>query len=125
MGILFALLDLINSRRTRYYLTTTPLVEARGGHIWKQMPLEHFHEHQQSDFLESKSTYREGVQTYHEIRITDPTSGKVIRLTGLDDDAKEDVIKAFSTITCPTCGVVNMGNVRRCRSCETEISLDP
>jgi hypothetical protein len=43
--------------------------------------------------FEIKSTYREGPTQYYEIRIHDPTSSKLLVLTGLDDDAKEVVMK--------------------------------
>lgn len=93
IGILLTIVELINSRRTKYYLTTTRIIEVRGGLIHTQIPLESLQGVGINDYLKLKSTYREGGDYFYEARIRDPSSGKVLRLTGLDEDGKEIISK--------------------------------
>jgi len=88
IGIFLTIVEFVNSRRTKYYLTTERLVEVRGGLIRTQIPLSHFKEAGTADFLEIKSTYSEGAKTFYQAKIRDPTSGKMMVLTGLDEDAR-------------------------------------
>ncbi|TFG31721.1 N-acetyltransferase [Candidatus Thorarchaeota archaeon] len=93
IGILLTIIEFINSRRTKYYLTTRRIVEVRGGLIHAQIQLESFQGVGINDYLTLKSTYREGGDYFYEARIRDPSSGKVLRLTGLDEDGKEIISK--------------------------------
>ena len=93
IGLILTVLEFVNSRRTRYYLTNTRIVEARGGLLRSQIPLEAFRGVQMDDFLEMKSTYSEGAKTFYQARIRDPASGKLMILTGLDEDARDIILK--------------------------------
>ncbi len=93
IGLALTILEFVNSRRTRYYLTNTRIVEARGGLLQNQIPLESFQGVQLDDFLEMKSTYSEGAKTFYQARIRDPTSGKLMILTGLNENARDIILK--------------------------------
>ncbi len=93
IGLLLAIVELVNSRRTMYYLTTERIVEARGGLLRSQIPLEAFQGVSLEDYIVVKSTYTEGAETFYQARIRDPSSGKLMILTGLDEDAKEIILK--------------------------------
>ena len=96
VGFLFTILEFVNSRRTKYYLTNKRIVEARGGFVRTQIPLEHFQGLDPKDFLEIKSAYSEGAKTFYQAKIRVPESGKLMILTGLDEDSK-DVISKLGT----------------------------
>lgn len=95
IGLLLTIVELVNSRRTMYYLTTIRIVEARGGLLRTQIPLEAFQGVSLEDYIEIKSTYTEGVKTFYRARIRDPSSGKLMILSGLDEDAKDVVMKTM------------------------------
>ncbi|MCK5390498.1 MAG: hypothetical protein KAJ36_08400 [Candidatus Thorarchaeota archaeon] len=93
IGLLLSIVELVNSRRTMYYLTTTRIVEARGGLLRGQIPLEAFQGVSLEDYIVIKSTYTEGAKSFYQARVRDPISGKFMILTGLDEDAKEIIQK--------------------------------
>ena len=93
IGLLLTIAEFINSRRTMYYLTTARIVEARGGLLRSQIHLEAFQGVSLEDFIVVKSTYTEGAKTFYRARIRDPSSDKLMILTGLDEDAKEIILK--------------------------------
>ena len=93
IGLLLTIVEFINSRRTMYYLTTARIVEARGGLLRSQIHLEAFQGVSLEDFIVVKSTYTEGAETFYRARIRDPSSDKLMILTGLDEDAKEIIMK--------------------------------
>ena len=93
IGLFLTILEFVNSRRTRYYLTSERIVEARGGFVRTQIPLEHFQGLDPKDFLEIKSTYSEGAKTFYQAKIRVPESGKLMILTGLDEDSKDIISK--------------------------------
>ncbi|TFG99072.1 hypothetical protein E4H12_03995 [Candidatus Thorarchaeota archaeon] len=95
LGLFLTILEFVNSRRTKYYLTNTRLIEARSGLIRSQIPLEAFQGAQLDDHLTVKSTYREGSEQFYEVRIRNPTSGRLLILTGLDEDARDVILKIF------------------------------
>ncbi len=76
-----------------YYLTTERIVEARGGLLRSQILLEAFQGVSLEDYIVVKSTYTEGAETFYQARIHDPSSGKLMILTGLDEDAKDIILK--------------------------------
>ena len=96
IGLILTILEFVNSRRTRYYLTSERIVEARGGLMRTQIQLEHFQGLDPADYLEIKSTYSEGAKTFYQAKIRIPKSGKLMILTGLDEDSK-DVISKLGT----------------------------
>jgi hypothetical protein len=51
------------------------------------MPLEAFLGVDVDKYVEIKSTYSEGSKTFYQAKIREPTSGKLMILTGLDEDA--------------------------------------
>jgi len=91
------ILDFVNSRRTRYYFTTERIVEARGGLIRTQIPLKNFQGAEDDVHIIVKSTYREGANQFYEIRLKDPASGKILMLTGMDEDARDTVLGILKT----------------------------
>jgi len=93
IGLLLAVVELVNSRRTMYFLTTERIVEARGGLLRSQIHLEVFQGVLLGDYIQVKSTYTEGAETFYRARIRDPSSGKLMILSGLDEDAKEIILK--------------------------------
>jgi hypothetical protein len=90
--ILITILDFVNSRRTRFYFTTERIVEARGGLIRTQIPLKNFQEAEDEVHIKVRSTYREGAKQFYEVRLKDPESGKILMLTGMDEDARDTVL---------------------------------
>lgn len=93
IGILLSIIEFVNSRRTWYYLTNARIIEARGGLLRSQISLEAFQGVKLADFVEVKSTYSEGAKTFYQARIRDPTSRKLMVLTGLDEDARDIILK--------------------------------
>jgi len=93
IGIFLTIVEFVNSRRTMYYLTTERIIKVRGGLIKRQILLKHFQETQIDDYLEIKPTYTEGAKRFYAVRIRDPISGKLMILSGLDEDAKENILK--------------------------------
>ena len=87
----------MNSRRTRYYLTTERIVEARGGLIRTQIQLKNFQEAEDEIHIKVKSTYREGARQFYEVRLKDPESGRILLLTGLDEDATDTVLATLKS----------------------------
>jgi hypothetical protein len=96
VGLLFTLLEFVNSRRTRYYLTSTRIVEARGGLIRTQVPLEAFQGVDIGEYIEVTSTYTEGSKVFYQAKIRNPASGKLMVLTGLDEDARDVILNIGS-----------------------------
>jgi len=93
LGLFLTILEFVNSRRTKYFLTNTRLVEVRGGLLRIQIPLEAFQGVNLDDYLEIKSGYKEGGDYHFEARIRNPISGKHMILTGLDEDSKDLLLK--------------------------------
>ena len=82
IGLFLTVLEFVNSRRTKYYLTTSRIVEARGGLLRSQIPLEAFQGVKLDDYVEVKSTYSEGAKTFYQAKIRNPLSRKLMILTG-------------------------------------------
>jgi hypothetical protein len=93
IGLILTILEFVNSRRTRYYLTSERIVEARGGLMRTQIQLEHFQGLDPADYLEIKSTYSEGAKTFYQAKIRIPESRKLMILTGLDEDSRDIIMK--------------------------------
>lgn len=91
--LLFVISDLMSSRRTMYYLTSHRLIEVKGGLIQSQMALELLREAHADGDLDVKPTYREGASQFYSVRIRDPSSRKLFRLSGLDEDSKDFIVK--------------------------------
>lgn len=93
IGLFLIILEFVNSRRTRYYLTSERIVETRGGLVRTQIPLEAFQGLDPADYLEIKSTYSEGAKTFYQAKIRIPESRKLMILTGLDENSRDIILK--------------------------------
>jgi hypothetical protein len=96
IGLLLTIAEFVNSRRTMYYLTNTRIVETRGGMIRTEISLEAFLGVNLDDFIEIKSTYHEGASTFYQAKIRDPASGRLLIMSGLDEDARDIILKINS-----------------------------
>ena len=92
IAIFITIIEFVNSRRTRYYLTTERIVEARGGLIRTQIPLKNFQEAETDVHIKVQATYREGASQFYEVRLRDPESGRFLLLTGLSEDARDTIL---------------------------------
>jgi hypothetical protein len=107
----------VRERRTRYYLTTDRIVEARGGVLLKEFPLEHFAGRPLDQFIESRVTHSVNNRPIYTIRIYDPTSDEIFELKGLDGSSTRAFERIGDTIECPYCGLNNTAVSTRCRNC--------
>jgi hypothetical protein len=107
----------VRERRTRYYLTTERIVEARGGVVMKEVPLEHFAGRPLDQFIESKVTHSVNNRPIYTIRVYDPTSDEIFELKGLDGSSTRAFQRIGHTIECPYCGLDNTAVSTRCKNC--------
>ncbi len=92
IGLLLTGIEFINTRRTKYYLTTDRILAARGGLIHAQIPLSNLKESEGTTTIEVQPTYNEGNTQYYTVRIDDPVSGNSMVLHGLDEDARDIIL---------------------------------
>ncbi len=90
--ILYLFYLVIQSKRTHYYITSERLLEVRGRFIQNEIPITNLQGCVPDEFMKTKLSHDEGAYSYYDIRIKDPVSGKVIRLSSLREDAL-DVLK--------------------------------
>lgn len=109
---------LINVRRTRYYLTTDRIIEARGGKIARNVPLDHFEGRPLGQFIESRVTHTSNGHPVYGIRIYDPVSDEVIELKGLDPSSARAFERIGETVECPYCGFNNTAVRSQCKNCD-------
>ena len=107
----------VRERRTRYYLTTERIVEARGGVLLKEVPLDHFAGRPLDHFIESKVTHHTNNRPVYTIRVYDPTSDEIFELKGLDRSSTRAFQRIGDTVECPYCGLNNTAVSTRCRNC--------
>jgi hypothetical protein len=107
----------VRERRTRYYLTTERIVEARGGILKKEVPLEHFAGRPLSQFLEAKVTHSVNNRPIYTIRVYDPVSDEVFELKGLDRSSTSAFERIGQITECPYCKYDNMGISAECKNC--------
>ncbi|UCE11020.1 MAG: hypothetical protein JSW61_03555 [Candidatus Thorarchaeota archaeon] len=107
----------IRERRTRYYLTTERIIEARGGTLIKEVPLEHFAGRPLSQFLEAKVTHQVNNRPIYTIRVYDPVTDDVFELQGLDGSSTRAFERIGQTTECPFCNYDNIGLSPQCRNC--------
>jgi hypothetical protein len=107
----------IRERRTRYYLTTERIIEARGGILIKDVPLEHFAGRPLSQFLEAKVTHSVNNRPIYTIRLYDPVSDEVFELQGLDGSSTRAFERIGQITECPYCSYDNIGVSARCKNC--------
>lgn len=109
---------LVRVRRTRYYLTTDRIVEARGGKIIRVVPLEHFAGKPLGQFIESRVTHSSNGHPVYGIRIYDPVSDEVIELKGLDPTSARAFERIGEVVECPYCGFNNTAIRSQCKNCD-------
>jgi uncharacterized membrane protein len=107
----------IRERRTRYYLTTERIVEARGGDLIKEVPLENFAGRPIGQFLESKVTHSVNNRPIYTIRVYDPVSDEVFELKGLDGSSTHAFERIGQITECPYCRFDNIGVSTVCKNC--------
>ncbi len=107
----------IRERRTRYYLTTERIVEARGGNLMKEVPLENFAGKPMSQFLEAKVTHQVNNRPIYTIRVYDPVSDDVFELKGLDASSTRAFERIGQITECPYCRFDNIGVSTTCKNC--------
>lgn len=118
VGFIALLVTLINVRRTRYYLTTDRVVEARGGRIRRVIPLDHFAGKPLGQFIESRVDHASNGQSVYAIRIYDPVSDEVVDLKGLDPGSARAFERIGEIVECPYCGYHNSGIRSKCKNCD-------
>ncbi|MFX0046178.1 MAG: hypothetical protein ACFE8Z_10040 [Candidatus Hermodarchaeota archaeon] len=109
---------LVRVRRTRYYLTTDRIVEARGGKIIRVVPLDHFAGKPLGQFIESRVTHSSNGHPVYGIRIYDPVSDEVIELKGLDPTSARAFERIGEVVECPYCGFNNTAIRSQCKNCD-------
>jgi hypothetical protein len=107
----------IRERRTRYYLTTDRIIEARGGILVKEVPLDHFAGVPLSQFLEAKVTHQVNHRPIYTIRVYDPVTDDVFELQGLDGSSWRAFERIGQTSECPYCEYDNIGITSKCKNC--------
>ena len=107
----------VRERNTRYYLTTERIIEARGGILKKEIPLEHFAGRPLSQFLEAKVTHQVNHRPIYTIRIYDPVTDEVFELQGLDGSSTKAFERIGQTTECPFCNYDNIGFSPQCKNC--------
>ena len=106
IGISLLLNSLIKTRRTRYYLTTERIVEARGGKIIKEIPLEHFAGRPLGQFLETRVTHRSNQRPVYAIRIYDQYLMMYLSLKGWMDLRQEHSKESDKYLNACTAGLI-------------------
>ncbi len=95
IGILYTVYSFIKIRRTKYYLTTSRLLEVRSGEIQEEISLELFKGKPHTEFLQIKEDHQDaGIQ--YNIRVFDIESNKMIELKVVDEDVL-DLMKKIGT----------------------------
>ncbi|MGQ4910828.1 MAG: hypothetical protein ACP6KW_01535 [Candidatus Thorarchaeota archaeon] len=95
--LLLTIVEFVNARRTTYYLTTERLVVTRGGFLQSQLSIVALRKAHADGNVEVKYAYEESGEEFYEVRIRTTDSGKIIRLKGLDGDAKDIILKSTDT----------------------------
>jgi hypothetical protein len=115
--LIFVILSLIQTRRTRYYLTSERLLVVRGGNILKEIPLHHFAGKRLSQFLESSVMYTSNGRPIYRIRIYDPVTDESIEFKGQSEDSVEVFQQIGDMRECPYCNFDNTALSSRCKNC--------
>jgi hypothetical protein len=107
----------VRERRTRYYLTSDRIIEARGGVLIKEVPLENFAGRPLSQFIESKVTHQVNHRPIYTIKVYDPVTDDVFELQGLDHSSASAFERIGQTTECPYCNYDNIGISPKCKNC--------
>ncbi len=117
-GTIAVIVSLVQTRRTRYYLTTDRILEVRGAKVIREIPLHHFAGKPLSQYLESGVTHRTNNRPVYQIRIYDPVSDEVMELTGLDGNSARAFERIGDVKECPYCNFDNPAMSSQCRNCD-------
>lgn len=85
MILLYMIARYINIRRTQYYLTSSRIIETRGGRIVEEIPRESLRDKDPNDFFQAKEDHKSGGDTMYTIRIYSIELGKLIEFHGIRD----------------------------------------
>jgi hypothetical protein len=107
----------IQTKRTRYYLTSERILETRGGNIIKEIPLHHFAGKPIGQFLESRVTHRSNNQPIYTICVYDPMSDEVFEIKGQDYQSTMAFERIGDVLECPYCHYDNTALATQCRNC--------
>ena len=116
-GILAVVALFIQTKRTRYYLTSERILETRGGNIIKEIPLHHFAGKPIGQFLESRVTHQSNNRPIYTIRIYDPMSDEVFEIKGQDHHSTVAFQRIGEVLECPYCNYDNTVLSKYCRNC--------
>ncbi|MFW9814113.1 MAG: hypothetical protein ACFFF9_16740, partial [Candidatus Thorarchaeota archaeon] len=108
--------SLVQTKRTRYYLTSERILETRGGRILKEIPLHHFAGKPIGQFLESRVTHRSNNQPIYTIRIYDPMSDDVFEIKGQDYHSTMAFERIGDVLECPYCHFDNTALSSKCKN---------
>ncbi|MFW9869278.1 MAG: hypothetical protein ACFFFO_12230 [Candidatus Thorarchaeota archaeon] len=117
ISILILISRLIQTKRTRYYLTSERILETRGGRVLKEIPLHHFAGKPIGQFLESRVTHRSNNQPIYTIRIYDPMSDDVFEIKGQDYHSTRAFERIGDVLECPYCHFDNTALSTTCKNC--------
>lgn len=116
-GIIGEMALFIQTKRTRYYLTSERILEVRGANIIKEIPLHHFAGKPIGQFLESRVTHRSNNRPIYTIRIYDPMSDEVFEIKGQDYHSTIAFERIGDVLECPYCHYDNTALSTLCRNC--------
>jgi hypothetical protein len=117
-GIIAVAVLFIQTKRTRYYLTSERILETRGGSVIKEIPLHHFAGKPIGQFLESRVTHQSNNRPIYTIRIYDPMSDEVFEIKGQDYNSTKAFERIGDILECPYCNYDNTALSMRCRNCD-------
>ncbi|NHI89424.1 MAG: hypothetical protein EAX87_07875 [Candidatus Thorarchaeota archaeon] len=116
-GIIGEVALFIQTKRTRYYLTSERILEVRGANIIKEISLHHFAGKPIGQFLESRVTHRSNNRPIYTIRIYDPMSDEVFEIKGQDYNSTMAFERIGDVRECPYCNYDNTALSTLCRNC--------
>lgn len=116
-GIIAVIASLIQTKRTRYYLTSERILETRGGRVLKEIPLHHFAGKPIGQFLESRVTHQSNNRPIYTIRIYDPMSDEVFEIKGQDYISTRAFERIGDVLECPYCHFDNTALSSQCKNC--------
>jgi hypothetical protein len=116
-GIIPIVTLFIRTKRTRYYLTSERIMEVRGGHVIKQIPLHHFAGKPIGQFLEARVTHRANNKPIYTITVYDPMSDEVFEIKGQDQHSTIAFKRIGDVLECPYCHYDNTALSTICKNC--------
>ncbi len=118
LAIILLIRSFVQTRRTRYYLTSDRIMRVRAGDIIKEIPLHHFAGKPITQFVETSVTHTSNNRPVYQIRIYDPTSDEVMEFKGLDGSSTRAFEQIGNIRECPYCNFDNPAASSICRNCD-------